>query len=172
MHVVRTSEGRLIAGPLSPWRETEKGLDISESQRKKKVAVLRLDPDLLDEARTLPAEHAIQIAKLDGRERQAEMLRRSRDLGLTCSEVQDTVDRLRDDEALSVDDAIAAVRSVPDQPAVLAFDQQLANLGDLCRQLVRMLANLRSLIEPEERRNMAAALTDLRVHIDEFLEAA
>jgi len=172
VHVVRTSEGRLIAGPLSPWRETEKGLDISESQRKKKVAVLRLDPDLLDEARTLPAEHAIQIAKLDGRERQAEMLRRSRDLGLTCSEVQDTVDRLRDDQALSVDDAIAAARSTPHEPAVLAFDHQLANLGDICRQLVRMLANLRSLVEPEERSDMAAALTDLRVHIDEFLEAA
>ena len=172
VHVVRTSEGRLIAGPLSPWRETEKGLDISESQRKKKVAVLRLDPDLLDEARTLPAEHAIQIAKLDGRERQAEMLRRSRDLGLSCGEVQDTVDRLRHDQALSVVDAIAAARSTPDEPAVLAFDQQLANLADLCRQLVRLLANWRSTAEPEERSDAEAALTDLRVHIDRFLEVA
>src|SRR5438874_1107782 len=91
MHSVRTAEGRLIAGPLSPWRETERALGISESQRKNKVAVLRLDPDLLDEARVLPAEHAIQIAKLDGRERQAEMLQRSRDLGLTCGDVQHAV---------------------------------------------------------------------------------
>jgi hypothetical protein len=171
-HVVRTSEGRLAAGHLSPWRETEKALGISESQRKAKVAVLRLDPDLLDEARTLPAEYAIQIAKLDDRERQAEMLQRSRDLGLTCSQVQDTVDRLRDDKGLSVDDALAAARSIPDEPAVLAFDPQLTNLGDLCRQLVRLLANLYSLVEPEERSDMAAALTDLRIHIDEFLEAA
>ena len=172
VHTVRTSEGRLIAGPLSPWRETEKAIGISESQRKNKVAVLRLDPDLLDEARTLPAEHAIQIAKLEGRERQAEMLQRSRDLGLTCNEIQDTVDRLRDDHALSVDDAITATRSKPDQPAVLAFHQQLANLGDLCRQLVRLLANLRGLVEPEERNDIGAALNDLRAHIDAFMEAA
>jgi ParB-like chromosome segregation protein Spo0J len=172
VHAVRTSDGRLIAGPLSPWRETEKALGISESQRKNKVAVLRLDADLLDEARTLPAEHAIQIAKLDGRERQAEMLRRSRDLGLTCGQVQDTVDRLRQDHELSVDDAIAAARSTPDQPAVLAFVQQLTNLGDLCRQLVRLLANLQDRVEPDDRSDMTAALCDLRDHIDEFLEVA
>ncbi len=172
VHAIRTSEGRLIAGSLSPWRETEKALGISESQRKAKVGVLRLDADLIDEARTLPSEHAIQIAKLDGRDRQAEMLQRSRDLGLTCREVQDSVDRLRHDEALGVDDAIAAARAKPDEPAVLAFDQQLANLGDLCRQLVRLLANLRSTVEPDERRDAEAALTDLRDHIDRFLEVA
>jgi ParB-like chromosome segregation protein Spo0J len=172
VHAIRTSEGRVIAGSLSPWRETEKALGISESQRKAKVGVLRLDADLLDEARTLPSEHAIQIAKLDGRDRQAEMLQRSRDLGLTCREVQDSVDRLRHDEALGVDDAIAAARSKPDEPAVLAFDQQLANLGDLCRQLVRLLSNLRSTVDPEERRDAESALTDLRDHIDRFLEVA
>jgi ParB/RepB/Spo0J family partition protein len=172
VHAIRTSEGRLVAGSLSPWRETEKALGISESQRKAKVGVLRLDSDLLDEARALPGEHAIQIAKLDGRERQAEMLRQSRDLRLTCREVQDSVDRLRHDEALAVDDAIAAARSKPDEPAVLAFDHQLANLGDLCRQLVRLLANLRSTVEPEERSDAEAALTDLRDHIDRFLEVA
>jgi len=172
VHAIRTSEGRLIAGSLSPWRETEKALGISESQRKAKVGVLRLDADLLDEARTLPSEHAIQIAKLDGRDRQAEMLQRSRDLGLTCREVQDSVDRLRHDEALGVVDAIAAARSTPHEPAVLAFDQQLANLGDLCRQLVRLLANWRSTAEPEERSDAEAALTDLRVHIGRFLEVA
>jgi len=167
---VRTAEGRLIAGPLSPWRETERALGISESQRKSKVAVLRLDPDLLDEARSLPAEHAIRIAKLDGRQRQAEMLQRSRDLGLTCHEVQDAVDRLRDDRALSVDEAIAEVRSTPEKASVL--EQQLANLGDLCRQLVRLLANLRGAAEPDERSAAVAALSDLRVHIDGFLEVA
>jgi hypothetical protein len=172
VHSVRTSDGGLIAGPLSPWRETEKALGISESQRKNKVGVLRLDPDLLDEARTLPSEHAIQIAKLDGRDRQAEMLQRSRDLGLTCSQVQATVDRLRDDQELSVDDAIAAAKSTPEPPAVLAFDQQLTNLGDLCRQLVRLLANLQDRVEPDERNDMTAALCDLREHIDEFLEVA
>ena len=172
VHTLRTAEGGLIAGPLSPWRETEKALGISESQRKLKVGVLRLDPDLLEEARTLPAEHAIQIAKLEGRERQVEMLQRSRELGLTCSQVQDTVDHLRNDQTLSVDDAIAAATSMPEQPAVLAFDQQLASLGDLCRQLVRLLSNLPGLVAPEERGDMAAALSDLRVHIDDFLEAA
>jgi hypothetical protein len=172
VHSVRSADGRVIAGPLSPWRETEKALGVSESQRKNKVAVLRLDPDLLDEARTLPAEHVIQIAKLDGRERQAEMLQRSQDLGLTCGQVQDTVDRLRQDQKLSVDDAIAAGSSMFNEPAVLAFDQQLTNLGDLCRQLVRLLANLQERVEPEERSDMTAALSDLRCHIDQFLEAA
>lgn len=172
VHSVRTSDGRQIAGPLSPWRETERALGISESQRKNKVAVLRLDPDLLDEARTLPAEHAIQIARLDDRERQAEMLRQSRDLGLTCSQVQDSVDRLRDDQMLSVEEAVASASTSPEKPAILAFDQQLGNLGDICRQLVRMLANLRGAVEAEERRRLSAALTDLRDHIDEFLGAA
>jgi ParB/RepB/Spo0J family partition protein len=172
LHSVRTSEGRTIAGPLSPWRETEKALGISESQRKAKVGVLRLDPDLLDEARAVPAEHAIQIAKLDGRERQSEMLQRSRDLGLTCGQVQESVDRLREDQALSVDAAIAAVRSAPEAPAVLAFDQQLVILGDLCRQIVRLLTNLQERVEPDARDEVAAALRDLRSHIDDFLEAA
>jgi ParB-like chromosome segregation protein Spo0J len=172
VHSVHTSDGRLIAGPLSPWRETEKALGISESQRKNKVAVLRLDPDLLDEARSLPAEHAIQIAKLDGRERQLEMLQRSRELGLTCGQVQDTVDWLRNDKALGVDDAIAAARSAPEPPPVLDFDQQLTNLGDLCRQLVRLLANLQNRVEPDERKDMTAALSDLRERIDGFLGVA
>jgi len=172
VHSLRTSEGRTIAGPLSPWRETERALGISESQRKAKVGVLRLDPDLLDEARAVPAEHAIQIAKLEGRERQSEMLQLSRELGLTCNQVQDTVDRLRENQALSVDDAIAAARSASEVPAVLAFDQQLINLGDLCRQIVRLLMNLRERVEPEARNEMGAALRDLREHIDDFLEAA
>ena len=166
----------LLAGErvqvLSPWRETERALGISESQRKSKVSVLRLDPELLDQARALPAEHAIQIAKLEGHERQAQLLQRSRELGLTCHQVQGSVDRLRDDKALSVDDAVAgASRPVPGQLDLLAFDHQLLNLGDLCRQLVRLLTNLRNhLGEPQERRAFDAALSDLRGQIDEFLE--
>jgi ParB-like chromosome segregation protein Spo0J len=161
VHTVRSAEGRLVAGPLSPWRETDKT----------KVAVLRLDPDLLDEVRTLPSEHAIQIAKLDGRERQAEVVQRTRDLGLTCREVQVAVDRLREDKALSVDEAVAEARSTPDGSGCRASDEPLIHLADLCRQLVRLIANLDSRLDVEEQEAAATALADLRSHIDEFLEA-
>ena len=55
--------------------------------------------------------------------------------------------------------------------AVLAFDQQLSNLGDLCRQLVRAMGNLRAMVEPDARRDASGPLSDLRRHIDVFLEA-
>ncbi|HEY4914152.1 MAG TPA: ParB/RepB/Spo0J family partition protein, partial [Candidatus Dormibacteraeota bacterium] len=44
-HIVKGTEGKPVAGPLSTWRETEKALGISESQRKVKVGLLRLDPE-------------------------------------------------------------------------------------------------------------------------------
>ena len=58
---VVNQDGRLVAGPLAPWRETEKALGISESGRKAKVAILRLDPQLQDELRTLFKRHGIEF---------------------------------------------------------------------------------------------------------------
>ncbi|MDQ6945888.1 MAG: hypothetical protein M3256_06340, partial [Actinomycetota bacterium] len=52
------------------WRDTERALRISETARKDKVGILRLDPRLQDGVRHLPAEHAIQIARLNDPERQ------------------------------------------------------------------------------------------------------
>ena len=168
VRLLASDTGAAVPRVLSPWRQTEHALGISESQRKAKLGVLRLDPDLLDQARTIPAEHAIQIARLDGRERQAELIQRSREQGLTCRQVQAAVDRLREDRALGVEQAIAAGSSSPVPPPVLAFDQQMAVLLDLCRQLVRLISNLRQSAEAQQA---AAALTDLRQRINTFLEA-
>ncbi|HEY5033545.1 MAG TPA: ParB/RepB/Spo0J family partition protein, partial [Candidatus Dormibacteraeota bacterium] len=47
-HIVNGADGKPVAKPLSRWRETEKALGISESQRKVKVGLLRLDPEEQD----------------------------------------------------------------------------------------------------------------------------
>ena len=56
VHVVK-SDGGLTLAPLSPWRATEKALGISESIRKAKLAVLRLEPTVLEGANPPPAPH-------------------------------------------------------------------------------------------------------------------
>src|SRR5207237_3690533 len=119
---VVNQDGRLGAGPLAPWRETEKALGISESGRKAKVALPRLDPQLQDDLRTLPAEHAIQIARLDDSTQQAQLVERARDL--THREVHQAVDRLRGDPDLTVSAALAESTEAPRQHAdPLAFER-------------------------------------------------
>ena len=63
IHTIKGADGKPIVGPLSPWRESEEALGISESQRKMKVGVLRLDAEELDLVRPLPRDHAIQISR-------------------------------------------------------------------------------------------------------------
>jgi len=63
-HTVKGADGKPIAGLLSHWRESERALGISESQRKAKVGVLRLDPEELERVRSLSQEHAVQISRL------------------------------------------------------------------------------------------------------------
>ena len=99
-HIVNGADGKPVAKPLSRWRETEKALGISESQRKVKVGVLRLGPELLDELRELPAEHAIQISRLRHADHQAELVQRAREL--THRQVHRVVDRLLRDPDLDV----------------------------------------------------------------------
>jgi len=95
----------LYPGPLSPWRETEQALGVSESSRKAKVGILRLDLDVQEQVRALPAEHAIQISRLGDRERQIELAAHAREL--THDQVRAAVERLRRDPDLAVEAAVA-----------------------------------------------------------------
>ena len=79
-HIVNGTDGKPVAKPLSRWRETEKALGISESQRKVKVGLLRLDPEELDRVRPLPQEHAIQISRLADKEQRTELIERAAEL--------------------------------------------------------------------------------------------
>lgn len=158
---------RIDTERLSPWSETEKALGISESQRKAKVGILRLDPELQETVRDLPAEHAIQISRLPDRERQAELATHAPEM--THRQIHDAVERLRKDPGLSVADAVNApstedVRHAP--------GDQMIVVGDLCRQLVRLIAILRGNTDDTRRPGAVLVLTDLRKAIDEFLEVA
>ena len=148
----------LYPGPLSPWRETEQALGVSESSRKAKVGILRLDLDVQEQVRALPAEHAIQISRLGDRERQIELAAHAREL--THDQVRGAVE--------------AAVAPPPpahrDEDGQLSFQQQLSNLADLCRQLLRLLANVRPRLSPDERREVGAVLFDLRRAIAALVE--
>ncbi len=168
VHVVR-SDGRFSAAPLAAWRETEKALGISESARKAKVGILRLGPDLQEEVRNLPAEHAIQISRLDDPQRQAELVRRARTL--THREVHVAVERLRRDRDLTVEAALREVEDVEEASDPLAPDVQLLRITDLCRQLVRTLANLRGRLSTRERECVVGVLADLRGALDTFQES-
>lgn len=152
---------------LSPWSETEKALGISETRRKAKVGVLRIDPELRDAVRALPAEHAIQIARLSDTRQQAELVARAADLN--HREVHNAVERLRADAGLSVEEALARDDDAA-QPADVGFDQQLSTLGDLCRQLVRLMLILRA--DLNRLRAATPALSEVRTAIDELLGAA
>src|SRR5215470_3167782 len=169
VQVLTSADGRLQPGPLALWRETEQALGVSESSRKAKVGILRLDPDVQEQVRALPAEHAIQISRLGDRERQAELASRARDL--THDQVRGVVERLRRDPDLTVEAAVEPSPTVDgDEDGPLSFQQQLSNLADLCRQLLRLLDNVRPRLSPEERREVGAVLVDLRRAIAAFAE--
>ena len=170
VHVVRSADGRVLPGPLAPWRDSERALGISESARKAKVAILRLDPELQDEVRALPAEHAIQIARLDDRDRQAELAERAREL--THRQVHEAVRRLREDPSLTVEDAVAPPGPAAADEEPLSFRSQLGVLADLCRQFLRTLDNIRPRLSMEERREVVAVMEELRRAIEAFTEGS
>jgi ParB/RepB/Spo0J family partition protein len=150
-HTVKGADGKSVAGSLSPWRESEQALGISESQRKAKLGVLRLGRELLEELRELPAEHAIQISRLPDADHQAELVQRAREL--THRQVHRVVDRLLRDPDLDVAKLVETELCGDKEPVVepLAFDEQLQVLADICRQLVRALRNLGSTVSVDER---------------------
>ncbi len=168
VNVVKTERG-LAVGPLSPWRETEEALGIGETMRKAKLAILRLEPDVLEEAHALPAQHASLIAQVQGQERRAQLVGHAG--RLSSRQLHAVVHRLRRNPALTVEDAIAGqTRVEPDDP--LAFDLQIARLTDLCRQVVRTLANLRRRVSADEKDHVRAVLADLRHTLAQFEDAA
>lgn len=166
--VVKTAGG-LVVSPLSAWRETEKALGLSEAARKAKLAILRLEPDVLEEVNALPAQHGPLIARVEDRDRRAELAARAPQL--THRQLQRAVTRLRRNPQLPVADAIAGrVRSEPEDP--LAFETQLGRLSDLCRQIARLLGNLGSRVTPEEREQVCRTLALLAEAARNFEEAA
>ena len=171
-HTVKGPDGKPIAGPLSPWRESEQALGISESQRKAKLGVLRLAPELLDELHELSAEHAIQISRLQNADQEAELVHRAREL--THRQVHRVVDRLLRDPELDVSELVDSELRGDNNKITgpLAFDEQLQALADLCRQLARMLSNLRSRTGDEDSAQVRGLLADLRCELNAFDEAA
>ena len=167
-HTVKGADGNLVAGPLSPWRESEHALGISESQRQAKLGVLRLGPELLSELRELPAEHAIQISRLPDADHQAELVQRAREL--THRQVHRVVDRLLRDPDLDVA-KLVETELIGDPEAVadpLTFDEQLQVLADLCRRLVRALRNLGSTVSTAERTTVGDLLACLNAEMGDF----
>jgi hypothetical protein len=164
LHVVRSAAGP-VCGFLSPWRETERALGISEAARKQKVAILRLPRELQEEVRDLPAEHAIQISRLRNDERQAALVEWAPEL--THRQVHTAVDRLRRDPELSVEAALEQ-EGADEEPRPLRFQSQLPALADLCRQLARRLGYLRARLSAEERQQVSALLADLHQVLDGF----
>ena len=162
-HIVNGADGKPVAKPLSRWRETEKALGISESQRKVKVGLLRLDPEELDRVRPLPQEHAIQISRLADKEQRTELIERAAEL--THREVRRAVDRLLADRELDVDDALA---SDPETPEPLTFESRLDAIADLCRQLVRALRNLDPVVSADERRAVSDLLACVDAELTDF----
>ena len=137
LHLVKTEAGLDVA-PLAPWSETEKALGISESQRKVKVGLLRMDPDEQDRVRPLPQEHAVQISRLPDREKRNELIERAPEH--THREVRRAVDRLLADRDLDVETALS-VEPAPGGPTS-RLREPAEVIADLCRQLTRALRNL------------------------------
>ena len=162
IHVIKTESGPEVA-PLAPWSETERALGISESQRRVKVGLLRLDPEEQERVRPLHQEHAVQISRLADKEQRSEMIERAAEL--TYREVRRAVDRLLADRDLDVDGAVAGE---PNKPELLTFESRLAAIADLCRQLARALRNLTREITSEERELVSGLLAGLDRDLADF----
>ena len=168
INVVRTVTGPAV-GQLSPWRETERALAIGESTRKAKLAILRLEPDVLEETQALPSHHASLIAQLPDHERRSNLVEKAPHL--SNRQLHAVVNRLRRDPELTVEDAVAG-RLVVERPDPLAFEVQLEHLCDLSRQLARLLNNIRSRVSSDEKQQLLAVIAELRATFDAFEEAA
>ena len=162
-NVVKGTDGKPVAGPLSTWRETEKALGISESRRKVKVGLLRLDPEEQERVRPLPQEHAAQISRLADKEQRTELIERAAEL--THREVRRAVNRLLAERDLDVDGALASDRETPEP---FTFESRLDAIADLCRQLARALRNLAREITSEERELVSGVLGGLDPDLAEF----
>ena len=162
-HTVKGADGKPIAGLLSHWRESERALGISESQRKAKVGVLRLDREELERVRSLSQEHAVQISRLADKEQRAELLKRAPEL--THRQVHRVVDRLLADRELDVDGALGGD---PETAESVTFESRLEAIADLCRQLARSLRNLAREITPDQHELVSGLIGGLDRDLAEF----
>jgi len=130
--------------------------------------VLRLEPDILEEVRGLPAHHASLIARVADPKRRAELVGRAPQL--SNRQLHAAIRRLRADDDLEVADVLDGIApgnaSEPDDP--LRLEAQLTTLVDLCRQVVRILANLRQRVAGEERQRVADVLRAVASASEEF----
>ncbi len=165
IHANKSGSGLHVA-PLSPWRETEHALGISEVARKRKLAVLRLEPEVLAEANQLPSNHAALIARVEGDDRRGELAARASQL--SHRQLHAAVRRLRENPALTIDQALSANRPLNTNP--LAFEERLRVLADLCRQIVRLLNNLKPRISDAERDQARVLLATLLQDMHGFFE--
>lgn len=159
VHTIKSGEGRFACGPLAPWRETEQALGISEAARKRMLAILRIDPELQEAGRELPAQHLVEISRLPDPARQAELL--SRASALTHEEVRRQVEHLLGEPPEAEDSS---------DPGQFAFEARLEVLADLCRQLVRALGNLGRDLSADDRARVREALSGLRPTLAAFEE--
>jgi hypothetical protein len=140
--------------PLSAWRETEAALGISETARKARLGLLRLPADLQEQMRTLPLEHAVQVSRLQDPVAQRELADRAADLN--HKQVRAAVNHLLQERGGDIDEIVSV-----GVPAALTFDAQLRRAADLCRQLLRLLQNLRSRLDESQRHEVADLLDHL-----------
>jgi ParB-like chromosome segregation protein Spo0J len=163
--LIQAAPGRTIGG-LSPWRETERALGISETNRKAKVGLLRLPVELQERLRRAPAEHAAQVSRLTDAAQQRELTDRLQDM--THDDLRVAVNRLLQNPAISVADAVEnlAPRSARGRDGA-GFDEQLTRLVDLCRQLSRLARNLAPRLTASEcdqvNQVLAALCRDLEI---------
>lgn len=155
-----------ISRPLSSWAACERALGISESARKQKVGILRLAPEVQERVRRLPAEHAIQISRLNDASLQADLAERAADL--THREVRQAVDDLRRNPGRGVDEVLRQELEQPAAPDPIAFTTQLQLLEELSRQLVRRLRLLPAELDRVQCRELSAVLAGLRQQLEQI----
>jgi hypothetical protein len=158
-HTHQTASGSEVR-PLSPWRETESALGISESARKAKMAILRVPHEVQESVRALPAEHAVQISRLRSGPAQTELAARAG--AMTHREVRSAVEHLLQAPLVTASDAATgATDQVSEEGGVLSFEAQLTRTVDLCRQLARLLRNLSARVTPDQRHIVVEVLDAL-----------
>jgi ParB/RepB/Spo0J family partition protein len=163
--LIQAARGCAVGG-LSPWRETERALGISETNRKARVGLLRLPAELQERLRRAPAEHSAQVSRLTDAAQQRELTDRLQDL--THDDLRVAVNRLLQNPAISVADAVEHL--APPTARVrdgAGLDEQLTRLVDLCRQLSRLARNLAPRLTASERcevnQVLAALCRDLEI---------
>jgi ParB/RepB/Spo0J family partition protein len=157
--LIQAPRGCAVGG-LSPWRETERALGISETNRKAKVGLLRLPAELQERLRSAPTEHAAQVSRLTDAAQQRELTDRLQDL--THDDLRVAVNSLLHNPAISVADAVELL--APQSARVrdgAGLDEQLTRLVDLCRQLSRLARNLAPRLGASERDQVNQVLAAL-----------